>query len=75
MDEIYSSNTKATTKQFLVSALILEGSAVVIMIALLLSLRFFTPEFFKNIKNFYVENVCFSVTNEIEEGKQNSYEI
>lgn len=60
MDEIYSDNTRKGQKKFLVSALILEGSAVVIMIALLLSLRFFTPKFFKSVRTFYIENVCFN---------------
>ena len=60
MDEIYSQNTKNNTKKFIVSALICEGVAVILLVAVLLSLRFITPKFFKNVRAFYIENVCFN---------------
>ena len=76
MEEIYSDATKITPKPFFVSALILESAAVVIMIAALLSLKFLTPKFFGNLKEFYVQNVCYNAINEVElEGKLGADEL
>ena len=66
MDEIYSKNNKITPKPFFVSALITEGIAALILIAVLLSLRFITPKFFKQIRTFYTENICFNASIEQE---------
>ncbi len=69
MEEIYSEVSKITPKPFFVSALIVEAAAVVIMIAVLLSLKFITPKIFSNLKEFYTENICFNVLDEnLEEG-------
>jgi hypothetical protein len=69
MDEIYSKNNKITPKPFFVSALITEGVAVIVLIAVLLSIRFITPKFFKKIRTFYTENICFNAASY--EGKVN----
>ena len=60
MDEIYSDNTKRNPKQFFISALICESLAVILLVATLLCIRFITPKFFKNVRAFYIENVCFN---------------
>lgn len=67
MDEIYSDVTKPAPKPFFASALILEGIAVLLLIATLLSLRFLTPKFFKELKAFYTENICYNAV--VDEGK------
>ena len=66
MEELYSQGKNISTKRFLISALITESIAVVVLIALLLSIRFITPKFFKTIRNFYTENICFNVMDETE---------
>lgn len=60
MDEVYSDTIKNKPKQFLISALICEGVAVILLVAVLLSLRFITPKFFKSVRTFYIQNVCFN---------------
>lgn len=69
MDEIYSNDRKITPKPFFVTALITEGVAVIVLIAVLLSVRFITPKFFKKIRSFYTENICFNAASF--EGKTN----
>ena len=60
MDEIYSANTNAKQKKFFISAVIVEAIAVIVLVSTLLCLRFITPKFFKNVRAFYIENVCFN---------------
>lgn len=66
MDEIYSSAPNNNPKRFFISALICEGIAVILLVAVLLSLRFLTPKFFKNVRTFYIENVCFNAATQKE---------
>lgn len=69
MNEIYSDTKNNSPKQFFISALICEGIAVILLVAVLLSLRFLTPKFFKNVRTFYIENVCFNAATQKENSK------